>query len=59
MLSYLEPCSMRLLIRIIYTSPPQFRQAALRVTGTGAILTAKISEKPKSSKYFLLLEQIS
>ena len=50
---------MRLLIRIIYTSPPQFRQAALRVTGTGAILTAKISEKAKSSKYFLLLEQIS
>ena len=44
----------RPLIIIDYTSPPQSRQAALRVPEH--TLTAK---KSKLSKHFLLLEQIS
>ena len=45
------------LIRINYTSPSKYCQAALRVSKP--ILTAKMFKKPKLSKYFLLLEQIS
>ena len=46
------------LIRIDYTSPPQYRQAALRVLKP--ILTAKMFKKKfKLSKHILLLEQIS
>ena len=47
----------RPLKKIDYTSPPQSRQAALRVTEP--ILAAKMFKKCKLSKHFLLLKQIS